>query len=312
MTHPYSRKLDNIDLISHFLTVVINYNNAEDDNLLRKIKIGEADLKNYDNSSSTLNSTHHRDRKYLSETDRWKLRKQIVKELIELRREKDDEDLILGKGGALPNCEIKSEKQAIIIIGLPASGKSTIANKIADSYGGVILDSDFAKRKLPEFKDNPAGASLVHDESDILIFGYDKKDRPDDFSSLIEICNSQKHNIIIPKIGHDHRSINKMAKALKQNFGYTVHLVLVSLDRKKATKRAVDRFKKYGRYVPLSLIFDGYGNDPILSFYRLKHNIYIEEAFIDTFGKLSTDVEKDNDPIVIYKENNNPVSIFQN
>lgn len=311
MIHPYSRKLDNIDLISHFLTVVINYDNPEDDELLKKIKIGEADLKNYDNSSSTLSSTNHRDRKYLTPTDRWKLRKLIVQELIENKRESDDEKLTLGCGGALPNCEIKAEKQAIIIIGLPASGKSTVANKIADNYGGVILDSDFAKRKLPEFKDNPAGASLVHDESDILIFGYDKNDKPDDFVSLIEICNSKNYNIIIPKIGHDHKSINKLAKTLKQIFGYTIHLVLVSLDRKKATKRAVDRFKKYGRYVPLSLIFDGYGNDPILSFYRLKHNIYLDETFIDTYGKLSTDVEKGSDPLVIYAENNNPVSIYQ-
>ena len=312
MIHPYSRQLDNIDLIQHFLSVVLKYENADDDTLLRKIKSGEAELKNYNDSSATLISTNHRDRKYLKETERWSLRKQIVKELIEQKREVEDEDLCLGKGGSLPNTDIKKEKQAFIIIGLPASGKSTIANKVADNFGALILDSDYAKRKLPEFKDNPAGASLVHDESDVLIFGYEKKDKPDDFVSLIEICNSNDYNIVIPKIGHDHKSINNLAKILKTVFGYTIHLILVSLDRRKATKRAVDRFLKYGRYVPLSLIFDGYGNDPTLSFYRLKDNILIDKSYIDTFGKLSTDVEKGRGPLVIYADETSPVCIFKN
>jgi Zeta toxin len=312
MIHPYSRKLNNIDLIQDFLTVVLKYENADDDTVLRKIESGQAALENYKDSSATLISTNHRNRKYLKETERWKLRKQIVKELIEQKREVEDEDLCLGRGGSLPNTDIKKDKEAFIIIGLPASGKSTIANKVADNFGALILDSDYAKRKLPEFKDNPAGASLVHEESDILIFGYEKKDKPDDFVSLIEICNSNDYNIVIPKIGHDHKSINNLAKILKTVFGYTIHLILVSLDRRKATKRAVDRFLSYGRYVPLSLIFDGYGNDPILSFYRLKDNILIDKSYIDTFGKLSTDVEKGADPLVIYAGEKSPVCIFQN
>lgn len=310
MIHPYSRKLDNIDLISHFLSVVVKHDSSNESALLNKIKSGEAELKNYDDSSSTLSSTAHRDRKYLNTGERWDLRKQIVTELSGQKRESDDENICLGKGGSMPNCDLKKDSQAYIVIGLPASGKSSIADKIADNYGAVILDSDYAKRKLPEFKDNPAGASLVHEESDVLIFGYDKKDKPDEFKSLIEICSVNQYNIVIPKIGHDHKSINNLARGLKL-FGYTTHLILVSLDRRLATKRAVNRFLKTGRYVPLSLIFDGYGNDPILSFYRLKDNILIDESFIDTFGKLSTDVEKDKEPVVLYCDKKSPVCIFK-
>lgn len=311
MIHPYSRKLDNTELIQHFLDVVLKYDNPDNKLLLNKIRSGEAELKNYENdTSSTLMSTSNRDRKYVQKADRWKLRDQIVNELIELKREENDEDINLGSGGALPNTEIKNDKKAIIIIGLPASGKSGIANKIADKYGAVILDSDYAKRKLPEFKDSPAGASLVHDESDALIFGYDKGDKPDDFRSLIEICHSNGYNIVIPKIGHNHISINNLAKGLKI-LEYETHLVLISLDRRKATIRAVKRFINTDRYVPLSLIFDGYGNDPILTFYRLKDNIMLQDKFIDTYGKLSTDVPHDSPPIVVYADEQSPACLFK-
>lgn len=310
MIHPYSRKLDNIDLIQHFLSVVLKHEKPNDKALLNMIRSGEAELKNYEDAQSTLSSTSHRDRDYVQNADRWKLRKQIVTELVELPREESDEDIRLGTGGALPLSEIKREKKAIIIIGLPASGKSTIANNIADHYGAVILDSDFAKRKLPEFKDSSAGASLVHDESDVLIFGYNENDKPDDFQSLIEICNSNDFNIVIPKIGHSYKSVNDLAKGLKL-FGYETHLVLVSLDRRKATLRAVKRFVDTKRYVPLSLIFDGYGNDPILSFYRLKDRIMLDEVFIDSYGKISTDVPRGNDPILIYADHNSPACLFK-
>lgn len=177
MIHQYSRKLDNLDLIEHFLSAALNYENSNDTRLLNKIKSGEAELKNYDDSSSTLKNTTHRDRKYVSNNDRWNLRKQIVQELISLTREDEDENITLGQGGAVPNSEIKKERKAIILIGLPASGKSSIADRLADEFGALILDSDYAKRKLPEFKDNPAGASLVHEESDVLTFGYPDNDK---------------------------------------------------------------------------------------------------------------------------------------
>jgi hypothetical protein len=308
--HPYSRKLDNIDLIEHFLNTVLEYDDSQNDNLLQNILSGEAGIKNYIDSNSTFLSSDNRSRKYKDDNSRWILRKQIVKELFENVREKEDDNIILGQGGALPEDGIKANAQAYIIIGLPASGKSSIANQIADNYGAIILDSDYAKRKLPEFENNTAGASLVHDESDFLIFGKKLSKIPDDFNPLIKMCSDNKYNIVIPKIGHNAISINNLSKGLKL-LGYTCHLICVSLDRKDATKRAVNRFKESKRYVPLSLIFDGYGNDSILTFYRLKDKIDFDEVFIETFGKLSTDVPKNEKPRILYSEKNNPVLIFK-
>jgi dephospho-CoA kinase len=308
--HPYSRKLDNIDLIEHFLNTVLEYDDSQNDNLLKDILSGEAGIKNYVDSNSTFLSSDNRSRKYKEDNSRWQLRKQIVKELFENEREEKDDDISLGRGGALPKNGINSDSQAFIIIGLPASGKSSIANQIADHYGAIILDSDYAKRKLPEFENNTAGASIVHEESDFLIFGKKVNKIPEDFNPLIKLCSENKYNIVIPKIGHNAKSINDLSKGLKL-LGYKSHLICVSLDRKDATKRAVNRFKDSKRYVPLSLIFDGYGNDSILTFYRLKDKIDFDEVHIETFGKLSTDVPKDEKPRVLYSENDNPVLIFK-
>jgi len=210
----------------------------------------------------------------------------------------------------LPAAQVQNDSQAYIIIGLPASGKSGIAKDIADMCGAVILDSDFAKRKLPEFKATPAGASLVHDESDLIIFGtYDRDDKPAAFESLFDLCLKAAANIVIPKIGYDSNKLLSFSKSLKENYNYDVHLILVSLDRRQATIRALNRFQRTKRYVPLSLIFDGYGNDPILTYYRLKTSRAKSRIF-RSLGKLSTDVPKGSRPVLIDHKGSSPALIY--
>lgn len=309
MQHPNSRPLNNAELIRNFLEITLKNERFRDDHLLKKIRTGEAELANYKESEGTLNMKENRVREHYSDSDRWNLRKQIVNELFSVVRLKKDDFITLGNGGALPSTEVKKDRKAIIVIGLPASGKSGISDIIADEYGAIILDSDYAKRKLPEFKDTPSGASLVHLESDAIIYGTDNE--PDDFKPLIELCCDEKINIVLPKIGHSYRSIQDLALTLKNVYDYEVHLLLVSLDKRLATNRAIERFMDSERYVPLSLIFDGYGNEPILSFYRLKDKTYNNADIFKSFGKISTDVKKDTDPIVIYCEDGNPATLFR-
>lgn len=67
MQHPYSRKLDNLDLIEDFLSAAIGHEGAQDSALLNRIRSGEAELKNYDTASTTLYSSSNRDRNYAGE-----------------------------------------------------------------------------------------------------------------------------------------------------------------------------------------------------------------------------------------------------
>ena len=119
---------------------------------------------------NTLTSTAYRSPKYKTDDSRFGLRKQILQELKCKIRLDDDEKIVLGKGGALPKTPLRKEKQAFYVIGLPASGKSEISSMLSDNYGAIILDSDYAKRKFPEFSTD-YGATVVHEESSIVVFG---------------------------------------------------------------------------------------------------------------------------------------------
>lgn len=212
------------------------------------------------------------------------MRRTIVKELLTKKRPEDDNKICLGTGGALPTSGVvNDEGLAYIVIGLPASGKSGISELIADKYNAVIVDSDFAKRKFPEYK-LKCGANSTHDESVLVTFG-DSVNYVSEPSVLSE-CISERYNIVIPKTGYETESIRKLAKMIKR-FGYQVHLILVRLDRKKAVFRAYNRFASTGRYVPLSLIYDGYANDPTITYYDLKK----ENKLFKSYEMLSSDVD---------------------
>lgn len=220
---------------------------TEKENAINAIAEAERNIKDYP-KFPTLTHRDNRHFKYRDESVRKKLRIKIVKELFEQQRLDNDDEIEIEHGGACPQTEAKTEGKAFYIIGPPAAGKSGVAAKIADLFGCYILDSDFAKRKLPEYSNQIGSASLVHEESDELIFGDD---------GLITKCLQSKYNIVIPKIGHKLNGIMSFCNALKEA-GYEVYLISVDLDRQKATQRAYNRFIKTKRYVPLSLIFDGY------------------------------------------------------
>lgn len=212
--------------------------------------------------SSTITSRRNRVPQYRSDVAREGLRRQIVQELISNDRLGSDEDIRLGHGGSKPHGkEARPGACAYIVTGLPASGKSTLVSAISDRLGAMVLDSDFAKRKLPEFAHALAGPMLVHEESRLLTFSNSGP------LSLSQYCISKKLNVVIPLVGNDERRL-KAVRASFRAHGYRVHLTALLLSRATATERALVRFLKTGRYIPLSMIFDNYANDPVLNYYK--------------------------------------------
>ena len=274
----YCRKLVTDMQVEQFVDEILCIeNDSEKGAAINLITQAERNIKDYP-MYPTLTHRDNRDYKYREEPVRKKLRKQIVDELFHIQRLDNDDDISIDHGGAAPKTGVKSEGKAFYIIGPPASGKSSVAAKLADEFGCFILDSDFAKRKLPEFTNQIGAASLVHEESDDLIFGE---------QGLITKCVPLRHNIVIPKIGHNIDSVIDFCSALK-NAGYKVFLISVDLDRQKATQRAYNRFVKTKRYIPLSLIFDGYGNQPTLNYFKIKQKY--SDIFAG-FAQISTDVK---------------------
>jgi len=78
-------------------------------------------------------------------------------------------------------------------------------------------------------------------------------------------------------------------------------LVVVSLDRQEACARALERYIKTRRYVPLSLIFDVYGNEPILTYYRIRDDTEWASVL-----KLSSKNLRENGPELIYENGGSP------
>lgn len=271
----YCRELNTDIQVEKFVDDILVISPSEKRDAINRIAHAQRNIFTY-NSFQTLDRQDCRDFGCRSDVKRENLRKKIIEELFAYVRLSDEEQISLNNGGARPLTEVKCEQKAYYVIGPPASGKSGICSKISDKFGCYILDSDYAKRKLPEYNNQIGGASLVHEESNKLIFHTD---------GLLDRCLDINANIVIPKIGHDMKSIRTFCEGLKKA-NYHIYLISVDLDRQKATQRAYKRFVETNRYVPLSLVFDGYGNDPTLNYFKLKQQF--SELF-DGFCQISTD-----------------------
>lgn len=304
MASKNSRQLNTFELVEHFLINALDMKiDTSNYSVIPKIVTTELNIDNFDEKKITSKSNSYRNLYYRNDRERIELKSTIINELLTKKRLKNDDEIILGKGGAIPKTPIQQGGQAYIVIGLPASGKSGISNQIADLYGGIILDSDYAKRKLPEFDSLPFGATLVHEESVEIIFG---EESVNGYKSLLNLASEFRINVVIPKIGNNVQGILDLVKTLKK-YSYICHLVLVELDRKKATQRALSRFLSAERYVPLGLIFDSYSNNPTITYYSLKRE---NSSEFSTFGMLNTDVPKNKKPKVLEHQTGNPVEKF--
>lgn len=213
---------------------------------------------------NTLDSTKNRSIPYKTAKQRAKLRELIIRELTENIRPINDDDICLGTGGMLPRTgKVDSDKKAFILIGLPAAGKSGVASRISDYFNAVLIDSDFVKRKIPEYVVSN-GASLVHKESKAI----------NDQIKFEAITNGI--NVVLPIIGSDYSGVLDVIKGL-QDCDYQTILILVQLDRVKSTQRAFSRFMHTHRYIPLSMILDVYSNSPSLVFYKMLANSDLQD-----------------------------------
>lgn len=278
--------------VEHFVENVLHISTRGKRTAINTIVEAERNLRGAGTDATTFYGEEFRDYKYKTEVQREQLRQKIVAELLERERLDNDDDIRLGRGGAKPLIVPKAEKKVFYVIGPPASGKSTVSNLIADIYGAYILDSDYAKRKLPEYRNQKTGASLVHEESDQIVFRYQK-------GNLMAYCVKEGFNMVIPKIGHSIDNIMEFQRALVA-VGYQFFLISVDLDRFKATHRAYNRYRETKRYVPLSLVFDAYSNEPTLNYFRVRQRY---AADCCGFAQISTDVPKDEKYILLEEEN---------
>jgi len=130
-------------------------------------------------NKQTLYDKSFRDPQYADDQQREYLANEILQDLLTLPITNNKMDISLGTGGSLPpNLKSREERQAYYIIGLPASGKSCVANVLSTMYSACVIDIDIAEHKFPEYKkymdrvlhtQRPTESSLVPVEKDLII-----------------------------------------------------------------------------------------------------------------------------------------------
>lgn len=122
------------------------------------------------------------------------------------------------------------DHKATVILGIPASGKSTLAQYLKKQDGAFEIDSDFFTEKIPEFQEDPAKISAVHREA-----SYMSKKMMNDIAK-------QGGNMIIGKVGGglDISYLEDFLNDLQKN-DYEVELVLNDLPLEEGLKRNMAR-----------------------------------------------------------------------
>jgi hypothetical protein len=242
----------------------------------------EQELYSMDATSNTMSVESLRDKDCRFDSDRDKLKDQIIKDCLSLKREDDETKIRLGNGGILPKTELQFGGRAVICIGGPASGKSGFCTTIADALGALTLDSDIIKKKLPEFASSCIGASLVHKESQHIL------------DEIFENAIPGKTNVVYPIIGKKYEAIQQFISKFT-HYGYKVSVILIMLDKRQTACRAFTRYIQTGRYVPIPYVLDSCGNESAISFYR--------SAAEDRDGSFLCIDNNSNKPLIDFEQN---------
>lgn len=145
-------------------------------------------------------------------------------------------------GKVLYNGSIKNGKQVNIVIGYPASGKSTISNQISNLSQSRIVDSDEVKKLLPEYC-NGLGIEKIHEES------------KDIMRKILDECIKNNENIVLPIVGAKPQSLERYLRQFT-NAGYDIRLTLVNLPKQKCMARNLMRYIETGRLIHPNVLND--------------------------------------------------------
>lgn len=176
--------------------------------------------------------------------------------------------------------EIAQERRADIVIGAPAAGKSSVlVDPLSEQHKSRVIDSDDAKKLLPEY-DEGKGAGNVHRESSMIR------------DVLKQRAIARGENIVWPTVGD---KLDKLLSSIQEfrNNGYSVYLHLNELSASKATGRALGRYLSTGRFVDPEVVLK-VGDKPTQNYNYIRQ----QEGLIDGYSHYSNDVPRGEKPIL--------------
>lgn len=179
---------------------------------------------------------------------------------------------------------VKAGHEYHLMFGLPASGKSTIADRLSQAAQARIMDSDYVKEQIPEF-DGGWGAAAVHKESKKVMS-----------VAMIQALSSGA-NVIVPRIGTPPDEMLHMLKQARSQ-GYKCYAHYVDLSPEKAMGRLIGRYLSTGRYIPPEIAASKSGPDgENLVFESFKQ--VIDSGICDGWTFWSNDVQKGDPPVLL-------------
>lgn len=173
----------------------------------------------------------------------------------------------------------KNEGRAVIVLGMPASGKSSNAVDPYVEQGFFNLDNDNIKKLFPEYN-NGLGAGNVHEASSFV-----------SNQLVLPEITKNRTNVVIPVIGKGLASLENYAKILKDAGYGDIHLINVDLPLDKTATRNFTRMMETSRNVDMDYIYDVVGNKPAENFNLIKERIINgTEPNFTSYETISTDV----------------------
>ena len=181
------------------------------------------------------------------------------------------------------NGEVARDRRVDVIFGLPASGKSTLANTLSRMFKSRFLDSDVAKELHKDYAGG-ANSGPLHNESRFIAAQAQAK----------MIANGD--NVVLPLVGHNYDSVRRQLEDFKAA-GYDVHFHRVEIPWSEAVARVMNRLAEDGRYLDITYIMNmkGYGPTPAKiadAFDRL-----YKEGYASGYAVWDNDVPKGELPI---------------
>lgn len=143
-----------------------------------------------------------------------------------------DQWVVQGYGRGAPF----SQGRVDLIFGAPASGKTTaLVGQLRHAHGALEIDSGRIDSMIPEFGGG-IGARAVHEEA------ADVADR------ILRRAIENGDNIVYPVVGRTLANVEAVVDQLNKA-GYQIHVHFVDLPVAKAQQRAIERYRRSGRFV---------------------------------------------------------------
>ena len=189
-------------------------------------------------------------------------RKELREELKEwflsqgsARTESTDEN---GKHHYVYDGALKKDYEMELVLGLPASGKSTmVTDPDSEEMGAFIMDCDMIKEQIPEYKESHgAGADAVHFE------GYNLMQ--DAIKEFLEGGSMEGTNVILPIVSSDLEDLIENYITPFEDAGYHVKAKFCPAKPNEAAARVVMRELGGGQLINSKVAFGfGYGPEEV-------------------------------------------------